>query len=337
MLAGHTALTMREYGQDYPTPFAAWSRRIALFSLQVIVLTVVLHRLASLPTPVALNLFLAGFAGAAIALLLGLAAFIIIWRQGRAGAWSAAAGVLVSLLLFAWPAATTPFIVNLPRMNDITTDAQVPPRFVATAKLRPKGANPIAYRGPELARLQAAAYPDIRPLVIPRSATETFELLGDTVRRLRWDIAAEEAPQGRGKPGYIEAVDRTLVLGFYDDVIIRVDGDQREARIDIRSASRYGEHDLGRNASRIRGFFKELQARLEATVPAGAGRLGRRRARPDAAVPKRLKGAAAQSAGPRKSQGRAQPGAQREPPQKERQRSRAEDQGRDKRLERSQR
>lgn len=332
MVAGHTALTMRDLGQDYPTPLAQWSRRIALFSLQLILVTIVLHRLASLPTPVALNLFIAGFVGAALALLSGLIALIIIWRQGRAGAGSAAGGVLLSLLLFAWPAATTPFLMNLPRINDITTDVQTPPAFTVTSARGSWGANPAGYRGAEFARLQAQAYPDIRPLLIPRSAVETFELLGDTVRRLRWDIVAEQAPQGRGRPGHIEAVDRTLVLGFYDDVIIRVDGDQRETRIDIRSASRFGEHDLGRNASRIRGLFKELQTRLEATVTPGSRR---RRARPDAAVPKRPKGAAAQSGDPRKSQGRAQSGARREPPPKERQRSRGEDQGRDKRGERS--
>jgi uncharacterized protein (DUF1499 family) len=334
MVARHTALTMQDLGPDYPTPLALWSRRIALFSLQVVLLALVLHRLWSLPTPVALNLFLAGLVGAALALLLGLAALVVIWRRGRGGAWSAAGGVLVSLLLFAVPAASVPFFLELPRMNDVTTDAQVPPRFVAAARLRPAGANPVAYRGAEFARMQAAAYPDIRPLVISRSATETFEILGETVRRLRWEIVAEKAPQGKDKPGYIEAVDRTLVLGFYDDVIVRVDGDQRESRIDIRSASRFGDHDLGRNAARIRGFFKELQARLEATVSPGSSRLGRRRARPDAAVPRRPKGAPAQSAGPRKSPGRAQQGAQREPQQKERQRSRAEDPGRDKRLER---
>ena len=113
------------------------------------------------------------------------------------------------------------------------------------------------------------AYPDIRPVVVARSAAETFEVLEETVRRLRWDVVATEAPQGRGKPGTIEAVERTLVLGFYDDIVIRIDGDQRETRIDIRSASRYGQHDLGRNAARVRGFFKELQSRLEATVTPG--------------------------------------------------------------------
>jgi hypothetical protein len=59
-----------------------------------------------------------------------------------------------------------------------------------------------------------------------------------------------------------------LLLGFYDDVVIRVEGDEERARIDIRSASRYGSHDLGRNADRIRQILKEIVVRLESVVPA---------------------------------------------------------------------
>jgi uncharacterized protein (DUF1499 family) len=324
-------LRLNEIARAFPTPLATWSRRVALFSLQLVLLGIILHRVFSLPTPVALNLFLTGFAGAAISVLLGLAAIVIIWRQGCGGALAATAGILIGLLLLAWPAVVVPYSMTLPKMNDVTTDAQVPPRFVQVAKLRPNGANSPDYPGATFSRLQMEAYPDIRPVVVARPAAEVFEVLEETVRRLRWDVVATEAPQGRGKPGTIEAVERTLVLGFYDDIAIRIDGDQRETRIDIRSASRYGQHDLGRNAARVRGFFKELQSRLEASVTPG---MRGRRSRPGAAVPKRQKGGPALSSGPQKSQGRAQPGAQRGPQSKERPRSRAEDQARDKRSER---
>ena len=43
---------------------------------------------------------------------------------------------------------------------------------------------------------------------------------------------------------------RTFILGFVDDISIRVSGNRTQSRIDIRSASRYGTHDLGRNAFR---------------------------------------------------------------------------------------
>ena len=59
----------------------------------------VLHRLTTFPTPVALNLFLVAFAGAALALLVGLIALVQIWHNGYAGAGSAAIGILLPLLM----------------------------------------------------------------------------------------------------------------------------------------------------------------------------------------------------------------------------------------------
>jgi len=45
--------------------------------------------------------------------------------------------------------------------------------------------------------------------------------------------------------------------------VIQIKGDDAHAQIDVRSVSRYGRHDLGRNASRIRKLFAEVSAALE--------------------------------------------------------------------------
>ena len=54
-----------------------------------------------------------------------------------------------------------------------------------------------------------------------------------------------------GATGRIQAVARTAILGFRDDVVVRIRPDPDGARVDIRSTSRYGRHDFGTNASRI--------------------------------------------------------------------------------------
>ena len=47
-------------------------------------------------------------------------------------------------------------------------------------------------------------------------------------------------------------VARTPILGFRDDVVVRVRADpDGGARLDFRSTSRYGRHDFGTNAARI--------------------------------------------------------------------------------------
>lgn len=313
----------------FPSPFARWSRTLAVFSLQLLIAAMLLHRVLSLSTPVTMSVFVAALAGAALAVTLALIALIGIWRDGRTGAWSAATGLLLGLGLMAWPAALVPFYRALPHINDVTTDTSVPPAFVMLATQRPAGANAAAYPGQEASRLQLEAYPDVRPVVVARPVAEIWEVLGETVRKLGWRVASEEAPRGRGRPGYIEAVDRTLILGFYDDVVVRVDGDARETRIDVRSASRFGSHDFGRNANRIRRLFKEFQTRLDASVT-GSDRPRRRRARPDAAVPKLPKGASAALKDQKTKQGRAQRGSQREPQSTSKRPAPGADQGRGK-------
>jgi uncharacterized protein (DUF1499 family) len=292
--------------------FSTWTPRLALFGGALAFSAVLLHRLFGMPTPVALNLMKLAFALAGIALLLGIVALIDIWRRGRSGTSGTLAGMAVALAMFVWPLTYLPALVNLPEINDVTTDLDAPPRFVALAKLRSGSANGLEFPK-QLAKLQAAAYPDLKPLLINRSSAEAFELALEAVKRLRFQVVAEEPPVLRPepRPGWIEAVDRTLVVGFYDDVVIRIDGDQKRARIDVRSASRYGRHDLGTNASRTRVILKEIQARFEATVPAGGARIGRLlRGTP---VLKRPKGADQKSAGRGTSQAPAQSDAQRAP------------------------
>ena len=63
--------------------------------------------------------------------------------------------------------------------------------------------------------------------------------------------------------GRIEATDQSLVMGFTDDVVVQVKGDDTRAQIDVRSVSRYGMHDLGANAARIRALFEEITTTLE--------------------------------------------------------------------------
>jgi hypothetical protein len=69
-------------------------------------------------------------------------------------------------------------------------------------------------------------------------------------------------------PGVIEATEQTLLLGFTDDIVIRISGTATRAKVDARSASRYGSFDLGQNATRLRRLFAEIRARAEVTPSA---------------------------------------------------------------------
>ncbi|MBO0743321.1 MAG: DUF1499 domain-containing protein, partial [Hyphomicrobiaceae bacterium] len=244
-------------------PLARWASRIALFSASLVVVGIVLHRLTTFPTPVALNLFGVGLAGCGLALLVGLIALVQIWRRGFAGAGKAALGVLLPLMLMAWPLTFLPALLNLPPINDVTTDVASPPQFVALAKVRAGDANPAPYPGERFAQEQQKAYPDLRTFWLDRGVEEAYGLVEEAVRKLKWRVASSEPPGKQARSGTLEATDLTPVIGFPDDVVVRVEGNDIRARVDVRSASRYGPTDFGQNAFRVRRFLAELQARVD--------------------------------------------------------------------------
>ena len=241
---------------------ATWARRIALFFVQLLILTVLLHRFASLATPAALNLIGVSIAGLFIAIGIAVFAIVRIWFGGQTGAAQAFAAIFIACLGLAVPAFYLSHAALLPRINDVATTPDEPLAFATLAGLRPADAIPIKEPEATAIEAQVEAYPDIGPMVLERSAPEVFSLVHEAVERLGWSIASSEAP-GETGIGRIEATDRTLIMGFTDDVIVQVKGDDAHAVIDVRSVSRYGLHDLGTNAARIRALFAEVTTALE--------------------------------------------------------------------------
>ncbi len=239
---------------------AVWSYRIAILSVLVFAGAFVWHRFFGLPTPLALKVLGGAVACSIISLVLAIAALVSIWKEGYLGAGRASAAVFFSALVLAVPLWSLPGLLKLPRLYDVTTDTAAPPAFDRVAKIRQGQANPVHYE-PGFAALQAAAYPDIKPLQIQRSLIDVYSAVRDVVKALHWKIIDEQAPEAT-RTGHIEAVDRTLFFGFTDDIAIRVTGSAKAAKVDVRSSSRFGQHDLGRNAERIRSFLSEVKFRL---------------------------------------------------------------------------
>ncbi len=241
---------------------AGWARRIALFFVQLLILTVLLHRFASLTTPAALNLVIVSIAGLFIAIGIAVFSLVRIWFGGQTGAAQAFAAILIALLGLTVPAFYVSKAALLPRLTQVATSPDKPLAFGTLTDLRPSDANPIADPETVAIKAQVEAYPDIGPMVLERSAPEVFNLVQEAVGRLEWTVALSESP-GETGTGRIEATDKSLVMGFTDDVVIQVKGDDAHAVIDVRSVSRYGMHDFGANAARIRALFAEVTTALE--------------------------------------------------------------------------
>ena len=135
-------------------------------------------------------------------------------------------------------------------INDITTDTINPPAFSAVIALRRKRNNSIEYGGPLVAARQAELYADIKPIYSNLSLTDAFAKALKIASNMGWEIIATDENKL-----IIEAIDVTPLFRFKDDVVIRITSTNTGSRIDIRSQSRIGRSDLGKNASRIRNFI----------------------------------------------------------------------------------
>ena len=60
---------------------------------------------------------------------------------------------------------------------------------------------------------------------------------------------------------------RTPIMGFRDDVIVRVRPFEGGARVDVRSSSRYGSFDFGANAARVRRLLEDIEAEIANQAP----------------------------------------------------------------------
>jgi uncharacterized protein (DUF1499 family) len=234
---------------------AAWSARLGWFALAVAVLSVVVVRSGILEIVPALATFAAALAFAALAILLAFAAFVSIWRQGRTGLGRAVLGLLLGLALIAYPAFLGYRAWKLPAIYDITTDTNNPPRFDVLAGSRPPGLN--TYRS-TFASLQRSAYPNIGPLQYDAPPRIVYDIVLKLIDKRKWRIADARPPAAGRREAVIEAVARSLVMGFPDDVAIRITPLSAGTRVDVRSASRHPWPDLGANASRVQALLDDI-------------------------------------------------------------------------------
>jgi uncharacterized protein (DUF1499 family) len=195
--------------------------------------------------------------GAAAICLIALA---LGWSRLDARTIAIACGALalaVVLIYVPWQYDRTRKTV--PRIHDITTDTDNPPAFVAVLPRRAaENSNPVAYEGPELARQQKTAYPDVAPLEVALTPADAFNRALEAAEAMRgWTVVDSDPASGR-----IEASQTSTWFRFTDDVVIRVAAAATGTRIDMRSVSRQGRSDFGVNARRIRAYMTALRSRV---------------------------------------------------------------------------
>jgi hypothetical protein len=252
------------YQSEPVSSLATWARNLAIFSIIAVVVSILIVRFGFLEMKPALATFFGALACAGLSILVGLAAFAAIWQNGSRGMSRILLALLIDAVVLAYPAYLGLQYRKLPPIHDITTDPIDPPRFEALARLRSgEGANSAVYAGLYSAEQQRLAYPEIETVELEVPPQRAYEVTLQLIAKRKWLVIDERPPQPPRRIGRIEAVARTPIMGFREDVSIRITPDGEESRVDIRSSSRYFESDLGSNAARVTRLIEDINAAVD--------------------------------------------------------------------------
>jgi hypothetical protein len=255
----------RNYGRIASLSFA-----VAIIGVLVGLSAGVLYRLDLVPLMTSLfTLLPAGAyisaAGAALCLLSIVIALILYKGEFLAKSALPVVGLIAGGIAVYIPYGQQQLGASVPPIHDISTDTSDPPVFVDILPLREADNAPntaeylVEYetRGRVLnvPEVQKEGYPDIQSSELwGLSFYEGFDLALAAAKQQGWTIVAADKEEGR-----IEAWDKTTFMGFVDDVVIRIRPEGIGSIVDIRSVSRVGGSDVGKNAQRIRTYVKTLK------------------------------------------------------------------------------
>lgn len=232
---------------------SAWLGRLCV--LAVLLGPVAAH--VGISSPLAgFGVLLCGLLLGALSVAVGLLALLFAPAAARRATLAAMAAPVVVLL------AVVAVVVarggaGVPRINDITTDTDAPPRFVHAGTLPENVGRDLAYPGASFAEQQKAAYADLGPVTLAMPPDEAFKQVAAAARSLpNWAITREDATALA-----LEGYDTTWLFRFRDDFVIEVrPAPNGQSIVQMRSKSRDGQGDLGANAARIRAFFQRLRS-----------------------------------------------------------------------------
>ncbi|AEE21426.1 hypothetical protein Glaag_0463 [Glaciecola sp. 4H-3-7+YE-5] len=193
---------------------------------------------------------------AGIAALVLILIQIIFMRKNISWAGVAVCAVL-ALVAVGLPMSMMSKAKSVPPIHDISTDLTNPPKFVAIVALRADAPNPVEYAGEETAKQQREAYPELTTQKYSQSTEQLFDATESAVNSLGWELVNADKSLG-----IIEATETTAWFGFKDDVVVRIRTTGEESFLDVRSKSRVGKSDLGKNAERIHTLIDAINSQL---------------------------------------------------------------------------
>lgn len=247
------ARAMRERRRGRPSAAASLARRIALFALVLFAVNAAAHRFGLIETVAFLWLLGIVFSLAVSSLVLGAIGFRRFWEDGRAGAGSSILAMLVAAGLIAPFLAAGYLALRHPRVHDVATDADDPPRFARAV------GGPVS----EPAPAEPAGRRYEAPPALVAEAIETV------AGAQGWRRVAGSAQGGAGAEFSLEYDAPFSLHGLAGDAVLRVSDEGETVWVDMRFSTRLVAHDLGAGARRIAAFMAALDAEVAVRAQAG--------------------------------------------------------------------
>lgn len=233
--------------------WAIWARRFGSLALPLAIVPVFMHREKLITSNDFHVIEVIALGVAALALFLALGAFARLWVTGDRGWGKATMGLFFSLLCLGPLAFILTLALRYPPVSDVSTDFARPPGLVSQVQTRP-------WTAQERQAIEAA-FPNARTRTYPIEAPQIYALVAQLVDARGWEPRARREPQNALAEGQVNAVATTL-LGWRNEVAIRVTGDAQGSVVAMRSTALHSIHDLGENGRDVEGFLGALDNQI---------------------------------------------------------------------------
>jgi uncharacterized protein (DUF1499 family) len=164
---------------------AGWAKLCGGLAVPVLVLAALGARAGFIPGAALLGVLAVGFVLALMAV--GIAAYALadVWNNGSEGTGPAVAGIVYALPALALLGLVAGAAIVYPRVADVTTDPDNPPRFVASPDRRSEA---------DAAARQREAYPDIVTQSYPLPLGEVYATARSIIEERGWTIVRDSRP-----------------------------------------------------------------------------------------------------------------------------------------------